>query len=363
MKRRSTKQSIRQEAKLLVLTSSVLMCAMATSPASATVLILDANGNYIDAKSVQSGDTPYAAPGTSLSGDTNKMPLAEEGDPFPDPNAAVATDDARMENPASNYDIILRETKALASTGQTLSLDTVKIEGPETDINFALNDSAELETAETGGLVFATIVKPEPKDIELDMSEELASTGPVTLKAMPAFDAAPKDIEDTSIFSGPTEYDALIRAEVAKFDNVDFPFVKAVIAAESNYNITAISPKGAMGLMQIMPSTAETYGVINPFSPEENIRAGTAELSRLMTIYNNPTLALAGYNAGQGAVETHNGVPPFRETQEYIVRVLTKTFEARARLNAETTAATVDSVIEPESDPRSRPLSVQTYDW
>ncbi len=99
--------------------------------------------------------------------------------------------------------------------------------------------------------------------------------------------------------------------------------VRAVIQVESAYNPRAVSPKGAMGLMQLMPQTAAEHGVRFPFNPEDNIRGGVAYLRSLLDRYSgNEELSLAAYNAGPSAVEKYgNTVPPYRETQQYVSRV------------------------------------------
>lgn len=99
--------------------------------------------------------------------------------------------------------------------------------------------------------------------------------------------------------------------------------VRAVIQVESAFNPRAISPKGAMGLMQLMPATAARFGVIDPFNPAENIRAGSSYLKQLLDRYgHNEELALAAYNAGPLAVDQHGSqIPPYKETQDYVRRI------------------------------------------
>ncbi len=104
---------------------------------------------------------------------------------------------------------------------------------------------------------------------------------------------------------------------------IDPGFISCVIEAESGFNPGAVSRSGARGLMQLMPSTAMRYGVDNPFNPEANIHCGTRHLKSLLKKYQGSMkLALAAYNAGEDAVSKYNGVPPFRETREYVSKIL-----------------------------------------
>ena len=114
-----------------------------------------------------------------------------------------------------------------------------------------------------------------------------------------------------------------IIAEHARLNDVRPDLVRAVVQVESAFNPYAESPKGAQGLMQLMPATAQRFGVKNAFNPEENVRAGVAYLRQLLDRYeNNETLALAAYNAGPGAVDKYDQtVPPYAETKNYVARI------------------------------------------
>jgi len=112
-----------------------------------------------------------------------------------------------------------------------------------------------------------------------------------------------------------------VRLLAPEFD-LDPELVLAVIAVESNFNPSARSPKGALGLMQLIPETARRFGVKDPLDPLQNLRGGMAYLAWLRERFDgNLPLMLAGYNAGENAVDRYQGVPPYRETQEYVKRI------------------------------------------
>jgi hypothetical protein len=111
--------------------------------------------------------------------------------------------------------------------------------------------------------------------------------------------------------------------ESARRHGLDPALVLAVVSIESGFRPEAVSPKGAQGLMQLMPRTAASLGVRDAFDPEQNVDAGVRHLEGLVRLYGGDLRrALAAYNAGQGAVARHGGVPPYRETRAYVRRVL-----------------------------------------
>jgi soluble lytic murein transglycosylase-like protein len=112
-------------------------------------------------------------------------------------------------------------------------------------------------------------------------------------------------------------------AAASREHQVDPDFIHSVIRAESGYNPRAVSPKGAQGLMQLMPRTAAQLGVLHPFDPAANVQAGTAYLRQLLEQYHgDPVKALAAYNAGPERVARYGGIPPFPETEAYVARVI-----------------------------------------
>jgi len=141
-----------------------------------------------------------------------------------------------------------------------------------------------------------------------------------------------------------TPYDPVIEAEARRY-NVDASLVSAVIRAESASNPRSVSRKGARGLMQLMPSTARRLGVRRPFDPQSNVQGGVRYLRELVERFEGrPDLVLAAYNAGENAVESYGGVPPYRETVEYVRRILSWWTPAEQRPGADPTTSRDRSV-------------------
>lgn len=138
---------------------------------------------------------------------------------------------------------------------------------------------------------------------------------------------------------------------------VDAALVQAVIAIESCYNPTAVSPKGAQGLMQLIPATAERFGISNSMNARQNIRGGTRYLAWLIKRFDGDVQkALAGYNAGEGAVDKYKGIPPYKETQHYVRNVLA----VYKRLALQSVAAKADGQNDSSAKPRAGAVQQQS---
>jgi len=157
-------------------------------------------------------------------------------------------------------------------------------------------------SAPSGGTV--SVVRPDPR------------TGRLVRSVVPAH---PGKTARTPSASGPL---AETVARIAGENQLSPELIHSVIQVESNYNPYAVSPKGAQGLMQLIPSTARRFGVSDVFEPADNIQGGARYLKYLLELYKgDDALALAAYNAGEGAVSRYGGVPPFPETRNYVSKV------------------------------------------
>lgn len=131
----------------------------------------------------------------------------------------------------------------------------------------------------------------------------------------------PRSWKPRGILLSEAEIDGLV-LPVAKSMKIDPDLAKAIISIESSRDTGALSKAGAMGLMQLIPETADRFGVKNPWDPRQNIRGGLRYLQFLLSYFEGDVdLALAGYNAGENAVDRHGGVPPYKETQNYIRKI------------------------------------------
>jgi soluble lytic murein transglycosylase-like protein len=160
-----------------------------------------------------------------------------------------------------------------------------------------------------------------------EMSFDRALISKIAPDELPFAEDAPTETKERALpvaasrgLAGKTAYDPIIESAATKHD-VDARIVKAVIQVESAFQPRARSSKGAMGLMQLMPKTARQYKARNPYDPASNIDAGTKYLKQLLDEFELP-LALAAYNAGEGAVRRFGGIPPYAETQAYVMKIL-----------------------------------------
>jgi len=187
--------------------------------------------------------------------------------------------------------------------GRVLNVATVAYEGAEVVL-----------TLRTGGQMRA------PREFVTDVRpDEMPWPEPVPEPALtPAFASGGADSPEGL---------RLLIDRMAAEHGVDAKLAQALVKVESNYRAKAVSPKGAMGLMQLMPATARQYAIDDPFDPVQNLTAGLQHLRGLLDRYGRgkESLALAAYNAGEGAVSRYKGIPPFRETQNYVQRILSLT--------------------------------------
>jgi len=181
------------------------------------------------------------------------------------------------------------------STGRTLSVKDHRVDGDQVVLN--LRGGGEIVCDRT------LITRIDPDEVPYPEPEDVVSA------RMPS-----------PVLAADAPFQTLITAAADKY-RLDPRLLASVIRAESNFGPRARSPKGAMGLMQLMPRTARQYAVDDPYDPAANIDAGARHLRTLLDRFDLP-VALAAYNAGEGAVQRFGGVPPFAETRAYVRRIL-----------------------------------------
>jgi hypothetical protein len=222
---------------------------------------------------------------------------------------------------------------ALFTDGRSMKIEAYKL----------IDETAIQLTLKSGGSITMPLSRVDriiddevvPAEIVAEVQKIVEAEGGIFPKKSWRYDAASQPIFKS-------RFDQVIVEAAKKFD-VDAALISAVIKAESDFNPREISNKGARGLMQLMPATAERFGVTNAFDPIANIYGGVRYLRWLLEKFNgNADLAVAAYNAGEGNVWKYNGVPPFRETINYINRIAK---HVRGALATKTTASAEPSFV------------------
>ncbi len=242
-----------------------------------------------------------------------------------------------------------KSTRLFTSTGY-LDIASDQITSFEEDETPVVPESAPVAAAPSTPLSSPTVASKPPVSkplvnkpaVNASLANPIPAAQPVAMKVTAPAGAA----------AAALDLDQVVR-EASNRNRLDPDFVSSVIMAESNFKTHAVSKKGALGLMQLMPSTAAQLGVADPFDPKANVEAGAAHLSALLDRYNNdPIKALAAYNAGAHRVKQYNGVPPYRETRAYINKIV-RDFNAKKR--AQMKAAGEKNVSSPAkaADPKS----------
>jgi soluble lytic murein transglycosylase-like protein len=189
--------------------------------------------------------------------------------------------------------------------------------------------SAELVFFQSGRAMSVRAIRSENNEIVLQLrgGGDVHCEQSLIVRVEPDEVEYPEEAIETVRFTGESEVPAipetfreLVMATAARH-GVDARVVSALIQVESGYHSRAVSRKGARGLMQLMPATGRQYGALDLFDPKVNVEAGVQHLKRLLSRYDLPQ-ALAAYNAGEAAVDRFGGIPPFRETQNYVTRIL-----------------------------------------
>jgi soluble lytic murein transglycosylase-like protein len=218
-------------------------------------------------------------------------------------------------------------------TGIALLLSLIAVQAAATDIailrnGFTIRHESRAPLGEStrlfltpDGASFVDVPTAEIVQIERDLTPPLAPpAAPETVATAPVLTAAPATPMQAN--SSPVDVTQVV-TDVSGRYRLDPDLVNSVIRAESGFKVHAVSPKGAQGLMQLMPGTALKLGVPNAFDPEANVDGGTRYLRELLERYNFDLIkALAAYNAGPHRVEQYGGVPPYRETRKYVASIV-----------------------------------------
>ena len=204
--------------------------------------------------------------------------------------------------------------------------------------------------ARSGRLVRTSVVKRAPA---------VPVYSPVKPPVQPMPEAGVTPVEQVS--PSVTDVGALVN-QAAATHGVDAALVHSVISVESGFNPLAVSLKGAQGLMQLIPATARRFGVTDSFDARQNIEAGVKYLRYLQEMFKDDRLALAAYNAGEGAVTRYGGIPPYRETEQYVEKVGRKLNAVRRNTPAASAAAPKPTEAAAAADPGPEPIPLRALE-
>lgn len=203
-------------------------------------------------------------------------------------------------------------------------------------------------------------VKADPRSGRLVRSTVVVAPRVIQPKVVTSTDLGSSGVPPSAL--GPNASINEMVDDAAGRHGVDPLLVHSVIKVESNYNPRAVSRVGAQGLMQLMPATARSLGVQNSFDPKDNIEGGVKYLKKLQGMFSDPALALAAYNAGEGAVQRFGTIPPYAETQDYVVKVARNYRQARATRPTKATPQP-QAQAQPEPPPAPKPPKIEySYD-
>ncbi|WP_155592029.1 lytic transglycosylase domain-containing protein [Lysinibacillus cavernae] len=230
------------------------------------------------------------------------------------------------ENSSTNNDSIfsdmMNELLGEASTASNAKLSSLLATGTSNNSDFVNQLSMLANTSDQSTLESLLYKGSNAVFIPESVKQALANTYADTKLDSYVSDDVIGSTAYANSLAGANQYAAIIEKAAATYQ-VPEKLIAAVIKQESNFNPTVVSHAGAQGLMQLMPTTAQYLGVTNAFDPEQNIMAGAKYLRQMLDKFNNdPTLALAAYNAGASRVTKYGGIPPFKETQNYVKKVM-----------------------------------------
>jgi soluble lytic murein transglycosylase-like protein len=265
------------------------------------------------------------------------------------PGAKGAAHGSRAAQVAKDFEAMFTSMMFKAMRGTVSESSLIPKKMGESIFTELLDGEYARMSAESGAIGLAALIQKEIERSEGKLPSPDGNAAALASRRAGAFRAYTAADGAALIERVRGRWESLI-SEISEKYGVDKDLVTAVIARESAGNPNAISPKGAKGLMQLMDGTARDMGVASSFSPAENITGGVKYLKNMLESFDgDEKLALASYNAGPGAVKRHNGIPPYRETREYVRAVLALKAKAAEGASAPIAAGNENSAASAES--------------